>query len=544
MSLSLKLFGTILFDRTATIRIPLTQIRDEYDRDRVVRDLRRCRSSGGGTELYSSLLLALKSLEKQKQNSLTSWIICLTDGISGNERIKELRKKIQCTSPSLHLIIIGVNLRADYENQMRLLCNKYAVNDTKGLFVSSQAETGALKRAFTEVAAFIPISQTFQFDGALNDDDCRLWINKFLPDHILEGDMLLQKFWIKFLYRRVTVLDQNKSFNYNETCNHLGSSLMKVMLYEAEQLLTKKHKKSWKNINHQQLIYDFTNPEAPEFRLICTAPDKIQEDVKQRYIDLDLPGFSIPSTSELSKRSILDRFLAQAIDIPLIRQDNGTEKLACIDENKFVLTLDFTMKLLNLHESFACRIPCIIEGETGVSKTALTKMYSIMRNSSLKAAAEKSTSTALREIVFSLKKQGFSFNNGRASDKKVTSYERIQHALRDASDGTISKSTDFGCALFKQLRAACVKRDSLFQGIPSRFDDGCEGATLVVSAMLKWFSESILEETFFEINVDASISADDIVSYFESIQRTARKISDSDAIVVVFLDGKLFCFFL
>jgi hypothetical protein len=151
----------------------------------------------------------------------------------------------------------------------------------------------------------------------------------------------------------------------------------------------KKTEKSWKESNHEYLIYDFVKPDAPEFRLICTAPDLMDEGTKQWYKDLDLPDFFIPSSADLSSQDILDCYISQAIDVPLTKQQGGTADLACIDENKFVLTLNFTMKLLNMHERVACQIPCIIEGETGVSKTALTKMDSILRNSALKAEKQK-----------------------------------------------------------------------------------------------------------------------------------------------------------
>jgi hypothetical protein len=45
-----------------------------------------------------------------------------------------------------------------------------------------------------------------------------------------------------------------------------------------------------------------------------------------------------------------------------------------------VLTLDFVMKMLCMNERIACRVPCIVEGETGVSKTALTRMLFVLLN--------------------------------------------------------------------------------------------------------------------------------------------------------------------
>ena len=54
-----------------------------------------------------------------------------------------------------------------------------------------------------------------------------------------------------------------------------------------------------------------------------------------------------------------------------------------IEENKYVLTLDYTIKMLDIHERFMCGSPVIIEGETGVGKTALVEMLSKLWNQSL-----------------------------------------------------------------------------------------------------------------------------------------------------------------
>ena len=67
----------------------------------------------------------------------------------------------------------------------------------------SQTGFGALSEAFTEITAHIPVLQIFHLDGTINDDDCRGWIDNFLPDFISDSDMLLRKFWVEFLHRRV-----------------------------------------------------------------------------------------------------------------------------------------------------------------------------------------------------------------------------------------------------------------------------------------------------------------------------------------------------
>lgn len=54
-----------------------------------------------------------------------------------------------------------------------------------------------------------------------------------------------------------------------------------------------------------------------------------------------------------------------------------------MDDSKYILTPDYTVKMLNIHERCKCGVPVIIEGETGVGKTALVEMLSKLWNHSL-----------------------------------------------------------------------------------------------------------------------------------------------------------------
>lgn len=81
--------------------------------------------------------------------------------------------------------------------------------------------------------------------------------------------------------------------------------------------------------------------------------------------------------SDLYSRTDLDGLLSRALNLQLV---NG--RLAEIDKSAYVLTLDYAIKMLNIHESFMCGTPVIIEGETGVGKTALIEMLSKLWNQS------------------------------------------------------------------------------------------------------------------------------------------------------------------
>ena len=77
-------------------------------------------------------------------------------------------------------------------------------------------------------------------------------------------------------------------------------------------------------------------------------------------------------------RDILDKYLSKALGVEL-----KDRRLKQIDEANYVLTLDYTLKMLNIHERYRCGVPVIIEGETGVGKTALVQMLSVLWNHSL-----------------------------------------------------------------------------------------------------------------------------------------------------------------
>ena len=526
-------FGTIIFSHVIRFHIPLEEVRDEAHKQTLRDDLANSDFSCGGTSMYLALNSAIQNLQCSSY-TCDSWIVCLTDGVSDKRQYEELNRALVQSATNLHVMMVGVNLNVDYQLQMETLCNKFEVGDAQGVFVPSQANVEAMTQAFGTVAAYIPVSKTFELDGVLSDQECNSYIKDFLPSFVSDHDMQRQHNWIEFLYWKVHMFDENEVFNYNESRDNLGGSLIELMLYNAEQLISMNHNNKWKESNHEQLIYDFTNG-APEFRLICTAPDLMTNESVERYKSLDLPGFFVPTISQLRDRATLDRYLSQALDVPLTTTEDGLDRLQCIDENRFVLTLDFVLKLLNMHVRVACRIPCIIEGETGVSKTALTKMYSILKNSSLSKKMKEETHTALQFIVQNLRDVGFLDDS--SGDNSLP--EILRATVRNSSDGTLSTKSSFENELFLQLSEACKSRSSIYSEIPTEWlSDNFTGESRILLEMLDWFVSSRLEQTFFELNVDASLNEDKIVTFFTEVSRIARKVADSGALVVVFLDGK------
>ena len=255
---------------------------------------------------------------------------------------------------------------------------------------------------------------------------------------------------------------------------------MTVMLNESAKML--RQEQTWTSSNHTQLIYDYTIPTSPRFRLICTSPDDLSRAGREQFDQLRLPGFCVPTNRELRQRQRLDEYLAQALAIPMVEDESGERRLKCIDDHRFVMTIDFCLKLLSIHERVACGVPCCMEGETGVSKTALTRMYSILVNSHHHHVAQTSTYEALMRVSGEL-----GLSSGCQTDPK----EQILDLLR-SSDG---QAEDVHNLTRHLLLKECSVRSSLFQAMPEELKD-MDGS---VSDLLEWFATCHLLPTFFDI---------------------------------------------
>ena len=76
----------------------------------------------------------------------------------------------------------------------------------------------------------------------------------------------------------------------------------------------------------------------------------------------------------------LHKYLSVAMGVRL--NENGF--LDAIINSNYVLTKDFTLKMLNIVERKECGMPVVIEGETGVGKTFLLEILSLLWNEAWK----------------------------------------------------------------------------------------------------------------------------------------------------------------
>jgi len=521
--------GLIRFCGSVDYYLPITRITNLHHKNEIAQHLRNARiGRWGGTQMYPALNEALTLIERHLSHSAhgCSWIVCLTDGESEEDGREAFENKIQVTGTDIQLVIVGVSLPSRYEGYIRRLCMKFG-NEENSNFIPTTSDREAISRAFNRVANMIPVSQTFDLDGRLDDTTCRIYVEKYLPTFVNREDMMLIRVWIEFLYRRVKVFDENDDFNYNETYDELGSTLMTLMLQEVERLLKPDQSADQTDKCIIQVIYDFHDVTSPKFRLLATAPELIDPETRSCLVKLKLPGFFLPDIREINNRDTLDRYLSQALKVPL----DKSGRLACIDKHKFVLTLDFTVKLISIHERVACGIPCVIEGETGVSKTALTKMYSHLINESIMTDAHALTLGCLLNVESLMIEEGII--ETISTDNDVVN--RLRLAI-EASRPTIVQSSRSSQRLIQYLLDKCHDRESFYEDPPNKLyqDDSIDSAI----RLLEWFSESHLEQTFFDLKIDSSVTEEDVEKYFTKVEKISKKIQGSGGSVVLFFDGK------
>ena len=83
---------------------------------------------------------------------------------------------------------------------------------------------------------------------------------------------------------------------------------------------------------------------------------------------------------QLHECDTLHKILARGLGV-LYNPETGHIDL--LDDMKYVMTLDFAVKMLTIHERRLCGIPVVIKGETGVGKTFLLETLSALWNRAL-----------------------------------------------------------------------------------------------------------------------------------------------------------------
>ena len=218
-------------------------------------------------------------------------------------------------------------------------------------------------------------------------EDCLRVITRFLQRQQITGQRIHQSSFLQFLGNRMELFTNSM---YLDTCAHT---------YEAKQQFPSK------------LFHHFVD----ESRYLCQADLRCTWlGCKQFFVirDAGSDGLSLlpwePFNEEDSNLEMRE-FLALGRDTLNSAGTSPEEKYLqwafglkdgtvgrLLAEKQFVLTKDFTYKLLMIHERRRSRQSLIIEGETGVGKTFLLDMYTILLNEHAATSREAKYSPRLR----------------------------------------------------------------------------------------------------------------------------------------------------
>ena len=184
---------------------------------------------------------------------------------------------------------------------------------------------------------------------------------------ISEMKKIHQKFFINYMKRRTEFLSSNHQFkenNFGVTQDkkyknlaylRFGSILMETMLHEADNFFNRNLRVNWSSLPHIYLIYD-----EQSFKVL--ALDKNKREIKERIqklesLDLKFitdPLPMIPDREQLKKKSNLIKYLSIALN-------TRSEKISSIiNSNNYVLTLDYCLKMILIHERQLVGMPTII----------------------------------------------------------------------------------------------------------------------------------------------------------------------------------------
>ena len=399
-------------------------------------------------------------------------------------------------------------------------------------------------------------------DPDLPQHQCQEILLREMGDHVRDRK-IMQQLFVKYMKRRCDVLENFPGFNFNTGMGEyidqshttdttkLGSTLLSTMLKEVNSFCHPDIQEDWKHHPHQQLVYDFKS-ESASFLFLSLDPTKLHPDDREK---LEIIGVEIPSVRQLNDRTLLDRYLSSALDVnlELIQAPDGSKqyRLSAIDNEKYVLTVDYAVKMLNIHERRMCGVPVVIEGETGVGKTALVQMLSVLWNQSLK----RSRYFALQRVSELLQTRAGAGPLPDDFDSHLGA-EDVDAAFRVAlciNTGRIPVPADVRkvCTVYwqdirKTLLDAVMEPSMYILDISRTLIEKAmnEDSAVTTAKLLEAFLTVKSLDTFFKLNIHAALTPEDITNFFHPkfqeanmlLQLTTERGGLHPPTVVIFLD--------
>ena len=295
---------------------------------------------------------------------------------------------------------IGYDVPYEIDKDVQLIC-KYlkAYYDFEATKDKDKGRNRGINRLYDEKKR-IPVR--FSTEKDLNEQECSFLLGNYMKEHV-QTRKILQKLFVRYMLRRCNVLEHLPYFTFNTgtgiifdnerqvftNTKQLGSTLMRIMIFEVNKFCDPSCKEDWSVNEHQQLIYN-TSGGGHTIKFLSLNPNMLDPELRKDFKTL---GIIVPNFKDLGTRSKLEELLAHALSL------ESTDSISeLINEEEYVLTVDFLLKMLNIHERRMCRYPVVIVGETGVGKTKLLEFLSKLWNKTIHRAYYK-TVDAIMDII-------------------------------------------------------------------------------------------------------------------------------------------------
>eukprot|EP00947_MAST-08B_sp_MAST-8B-sp1_P003761 g3761.t1 len=297
----------------------------------------------------------------------------------------------------------------------QLVC-KYLCAFDKGNFGSTESarQNQGVDRLIGVLGDAVMIDK-ISADEIVDAEKAAELLNKYVDQNVITSKRLM-KSWVSYLWRRCVALENNPHVVYNQgrqvTCDperpdqplrildsrgrqlkwsdgtdkvedydtkKLVSSIMTAFIDEANKAFDPNSNRDWSKKKHVQVIIGESNQfhaQDVTFGVLSVSPDDLRIAERESWERMGMKD-AVPDIDTLLNRKlrqladlqdghehkigddnpdisgpILDRHLSNALGIPLHRR---TKRLAQIDQEKYVLTPDYAIKMIWINERKVAR---------------------------------------------------------------------------------------------------------------------------------------------------------------------------------------------
>lgn len=363
--------------------------------------LKQLKDVDEGTCLYSGvlhaaeMLLASPVMGLEINNNRMKHIVILTDGSSDFCHYYECQAYLEKHREEIQFFLFAINVR---DTPLKMIKKTLHISDE--FVFKTSAEIDEIQIRLLDFACKMSVREKIEKDAeSITDEEIKTLIAKYMvpKDVSVKWSPTQKSLWMRYMRRRCSILDSSRRFDQNTNAAPYGSTTLKLMLLEADHAVGKNHC-PWVDRCHEHLVYreekivdEFGNLGVDYKWSVIASGQKKGEGWEERASLLESLEMCVPDEEDLENPLVLESYLAYSVGAALdspkkVYSHNGRifdfplGSLSLIREEKFVLTEDYLMKMLLINERIKCRVPCIIKGETGVSKTRVVEMLFQLKN--------------------------------------------------------------------------------------------------------------------------------------------------------------------